>query len=87
MELEKQVKMLKESMICEKCGGSAGLGAGSDKGSQVVEGLPRQPEKFTFMGHKLRITKVTLHPIYSIVATASEDATIKFWDYEQGELE
>jgi platelet-activating factor acetylhydrolase IB subunit alpha len=39
------------------------------------------------VGHRDEITKVAIHPIYSQVATASYDASIKLWDYEQGELE
>ena len=35
----------------------------------------------------MNITKVQIHPIYSVVATASSDASIKLWDYEQGENE
>ena len=33
------------------------------------------------------MTKVVSHPLYSIVASCSEDATIRLWDYEQGEHE
>ena len=44
--------------------------------------LPKVPEKFTLAGHRQQITKVLIHPIYSLVATASEDASIKLWDYE-----
>ena len=33
------------------------------------------------------MTKVVVHPFYNIVATSSEDATIRLWDFEQGELE
>lgn len=28
-----------------------------------------------------------IHPFYNIVASASEDASIRLWDYDQGELE
>ena len=27
-----------------------------------------------------------MHPVYSDVASSSEDGTVKIWDYEQGEL-
>jgi len=27
-----------------------------------------------------------MHPVYSDVASSSEDGTIKLWDFEQGEL-
>ena len=76
--------------MCERCGGGAGSiqgGIASSSGGQVGDGLPRQPEKYTLLGHRQRITKVALHPIYQIVASSSEDGSIKLWDYEQGELE
>lgn len=50
------------------------------------DGLPKEPEKFILRGHKSRVTKVAMHPIYSDVASSSEDGTIKIWDFEQGEL-
>ena len=37
-------------------------------------------------GHKSRITRVAMHPIYTDVVSSSEDGSIKIWDYEQGEL-
>ena len=33
------------------------------------------------------MTKLALHPSYSVVASAGEDAQIKIWDFELGELE
>jgi platelet-activating factor acetylhydrolase IB subunit alpha len=49
------------------------------------EGLPREPETNTLLGHQQRVTSVTFHPIYDILASASEDASIRLWDSEMGE--
>ena len=84
MDLEKQVKQHKESSVCERCeNANDGLGALA----KVGDGLPREPEKYRLSGHRGKITKVAIHPFYSIVASASEDATIRLWDFEQGESE
>jgi len=52
-------------MICEKCGGGTGTDTSGGKTGVLNDGLPKQPEKFTLLGHRERITKVALHPIYS----------------------
>lgn len=49
--------------------------------------VPRAPEKYTLTGHRSPVTKVLFHPVYSVMLTASEDATIKVWDYETGDYE
>jgi platelet-activating factor acetylhydrolase IB subunit alpha len=51
------------------------------------EGLPKVPEKYTLKGHTKRINKVLIHPIYDLVATASEDGSIRLWNYDSGEHE
>jgi platelet-activating factor acetylhydrolase IB subunit alpha len=55
-------------------------------GSQK-EGLPKQPERYKLQGHKNKITKVAFHPIHDLLASASEDSSIKLWDSESGEIE
>ena len=55
--------------------------------AEAGDAIPREPEKSKFKGHRLRVTRVLFHPIYSILASSSEDATIKMWDYETGECE
>ena len=49
--------------------------------------LPRGPAKTTLNGHRAPITSVAIHPKYSIVASASEDTTVKIWDYETAQYE
>jgi len=49
--------------------------------------LPREPQKHTLTGHRAPITSVMFHPVYNVVASSSEDATIKIWDYESGKFE
>lgn len=44
---------------------------------QPSEWIPRPPEKFCLTGHRSPITRVIFHPIYSIIASSSEDSTIK----------
>lgn len=52
-----------------------------------TEWIPRPPEKFSLDGHRSTVTKVIFHPTYSVIASASEDTTIKIWDYESGNYE
>lgn len=51
------------------------------------EWIPRPPEKFALSGHRASITRVLFHPIFSLMVSSSEDATIKIWDFETGEYE
>ncbi|KAI5637256.1 WD domain, g-beta repeat domain-containing protein [Phthorimaea operculella] len=52
-----------------------------------AEWIPRPPEKFCLTGHRATITKVIFHPVFSLMVSSSEDATIKVWDFESGEYE
>lgn len=51
------------------------------------EWIPRPPEKYALPGHRATITRVIFHPVFSLMVSASEDATIKVWDFETGEYE
>jgi platelet-activating factor acetylhydrolase IB subunit alpha len=68
--------------------GAAGLGGPMNATMTLGfgDGLPKEPERYTLRGHKSRVTKVALHPVYADVASSSEDGTIKVWDFESGEL-
>lgn len=43
--------------------------------------------RHTLTGHRDAVNAVAFHPVYSAMATASDDATLKVWDWESGELE
>lgn len=49
--------------------------------------LPRAPARHTLQSHRQPITSLAFHPLFSSLASGSEDCTIKIWDYELGELE
>ena len=49
-----------------------------------TDGLPRVPEKFALTGHRDTVTCVEFHPVFSVVASSSEDGSIRLWDYESG---
>lgn len=88
MDLEKHIKQLQQNTVCERCDAFADLaGAAKSKGGAPADCLPREPAKYTLAGHRAKVTKVALHPFYSLAASASEDASIRLWDYEQGEHE
>ena len=41
------------------------------------EWIPRPPEKYSLTGHRSPVTRIVFHPVFSVMVTASEDATIK----------
>ncbi|KAK8858548.1 nuclear distribution protein PAC1 [Kwoniella newhampshirensis] len=49
--------------------------------------IPRAPARHTLTSHRAPITKVAFHPTWTILASASEDASVKIWDWEGGEME
>ncbi len=73
LELEAQVKELSE--------------AGKGKKVDNSESLPRSTPKFVLSGHKKAVTSVQFHPNFTTLASASEDSSIKLWDYESGKFE
>ncbi|ORX49512.1 dynein regulator [Hesseltinella vesiculosa] len=52
-----------------------------------VDWLPRAPEQHNLTGHRNPISSVAFHPVYQLLASASEDTTVKIWDYESGDFE
>lgn len=59
----------------------------SRKSASLVDWVPRGPARHTLTGHRSPITRVAFHPVFSVLATASEDASVKVWDWEGGDLE
>ncbi|TPX49736.1 hypothetical protein SeMB42_g00378 [Synchytrium endobioticum] len=57
------------------------------KANGTTDWLPRPPEKLILTGHRSPITRIAFHPVFTIIASASEDATVKMWDTESGEFE
>lgn len=53
----------------------------------AADWLPRQPATIEFKGHRSHVTAVAFHPVWSTLASASDDGTINVWDTQTGELE
>ena len=49
--------------------------------------LPRPPAKHCLSGHSAAVTCVATHPVYSFIASGSEDCTIRMWDHETAQYE
>lgn len=43
--------------------------------------------KHNLTSHRAPVTSVAFHPVFSVLASGSEDTNIKIWDWEVGELE
>lgn len=59
----------------------------SSKKQDPAYWLPKAPARHTLQSHRSPITCVAFHPVFSSLASGSEDATVKIWDWELGELE
>ena len=61
--------------------------ASTSASSSSAPFIPRAPARHNLQSHRAPITRVAFHPTWTVLASASEDATVKVWDWEGGELE
>ena len=88
LELERQIAT-NAKIHAHRSGGSTsadggGGGAGGVPGRERRM-LPRPPATHTLQSHSAVVTTVSIHPVYTMCASGSEDGTIKLWDHESGE--
>jgi len=76
MDLETKINQLQEE-----------LGSKPVRNKTTGEHIPTPPEAHSLTGHRDNITAVKFHPVFSLIVSASQDATIKIWDFETGEFE
>lgn len=55
--------------------------------NSLEDWVPRNPSRHTLHGHRGQVNRVAFHPLFSQLASCSEDSTIKIWDWETGEFE
>ncbi|KIY50774.1 dynein regulator [Fistulina hepatica ATCC 64428] len=77
MDLENRNSALKEELAM----------APSRRAAAQNDWLPRAPAAHVLQGHRGEVSRVAFHPLYSILASASDDTTIKIWDWETGDFE
>nr|CAD2162177.1 unnamed protein product [Meloidogyne enterolobii] len=81
LNLEEKLKQVEKEAVY---GGST---ISRDNRRVQEDWIPRPPERYQLTGHRLPVTKVIFHPLFNLVASSSEDCTIKVWDFESGEFE
>ncbi len=52
----------------------------ADSGAKGGALLPCPPAKAVLVGHRSPVNCLSVHPVYSICASGSEDATVRIWD-------
>lgn len=61
-------------------------GKGADKLRLDEMFLPQNKPKFEMKGHKGPITSIAFHPLFTEMATTSEDGSAKVWEIETGDF-
>ncbi|TCD70926.1 protein with putative role during mitosis [Steccherinum ochraceum] len=57
------------------------------RAAMQTDWVPRAPAAYALKGHRGQVLKVAFHPTFNVLASASDDSTIKIWDWETGEFE
>lgn len=79
MEMESRMSQLQEELAAAPS---------AKRSASLNDWVPRAASaRHSMQGHRMPVTKVSFHPVFSQVASASEDTTVKLWDWEMGEFE
>lgn len=86
IRLQKKIMELeaKNASLAEELASSP---AGTRRSASQADWTPRGHARYSLASHRSPVSRVTFHPVFSVLASASEDSTIKVWDWETGEFE
>ncbi|KAM3425884.1 hypothetical protein NHJ13734_009841, partial [Beauveria thailandica] len=59
----------------------------ASKRQDAASWIPASQPRFHLESHTDSVNCVAFHPVFSSLASGSDDCTIKIWDWELGELE
>ncbi|GIJ92746.1 protein with putative role during mitosis [Aspergillus pseudoviridinutans] len=59
----------------------------SKRNQDPTSWLPKPSPQYSLESHQNTINCIAFHPVFSSIASGSDDCTIKIWDWEHGELE
>src|SRR5688572_28288807 len=64
-------------------------GTPAKHGNKATDWLPSSDDgpKLCLTGHRDKVNAIAFHPLYSILASGSDDCSLKVWDWETGTLE
>eukprot|EP01029_Cantina_marsupialis_P002850 TRINITY_DN127462_c0_g1_i2.p1 TRINITY_DN127462_c0_g1~~TRINITY_DN127462_c0_g1_i2.p1 ORF type:complete len:326 (+),score=64.32 TRINITY_DN127462_c0_g1_i2:118-1095(+) len=82
IRLQKKVMDLERQLVEQKAKGPSMALGGALKTDPLLSRT-----KSELSGHRSPVTCIAFHPVYNILVSGSEDATIKIWDAESGEYE
>lgn len=78
MELEQRNQQLQEELSAAPS---------TRRAASLTDWAPRNPARHVLQGHRSQVSRAVFHPVFSQVVSASDDATLKVWDWETGEFE
>ena len=84
MSLESEIERLRADVRLK---GKGGASASSSANGTSGDYMPPHAATHALSGHRAPITAVAFHPVYNLMVSASEDASVKIFDYESGEYE
>lgn len=87
LDSEQEIRTLKSELKEARINAASNALAGHMAPNSIDNWLPKWPPRLTLEGHRSRVTSVAFNYGWSMLASGSDDGSIKVWDYEQGEIE
>eukprot|EP00922_Rhytidocystis_sp_ex-Travisia-forbesii_P060719 GHVS01090020.1.p1 GENE.GHVS01090020.1~~GHVS01090020.1.p1 ORF type:complete len:503 (-),score=55.62 GHVS01090020.1:34-1440(-) len=78
-----QIKLSKLEKELADCKANLSLFEKASIYASEAGGLPSGPAAAVIVGHRKAVTRLVFHPLFQLLFSASEDATIKIWDYDK----
>lgn len=87
MDLELQLAQMRAAQPAYQSHSTVPSAANATNGTtKAISWAPQAPAQTTLAGHRLPVAALAFHPVHTVLATGSDDTTIKLWDWKSGEL-